>query len=61
MIKKLILLLLAALLVACEQAPSEAVPQTTAVSDGPSLPDGVSARFRSSWRVGRVSRIEAIR
>jgi zinc protease len=42
MIKKLILLLLVALLVACEQAPSEAVPQTTAVSDGPSLPDGVT-------------------
>ena len=42
MIKKLILLLLVALLAACEQAPSEAVPQTTAVSDGPSLPDGVT-------------------
>jgi len=42
MIKKLILLLLVALLAACGQAPSEAVPQTTAVSDGPSLPDGVT-------------------
>ena len=42
MIKKLILLLLVALLAACEQTPSEAVPQTTAVSDGPSLPDGVT-------------------
>ena len=42
MIKKLILLLLVALLAACEQAPSEAVPQTTVVSDGPSLPDGVT-------------------
>ena len=42
MIKKLIFLLLVALLTACEQAPSEAVPQTSAVSDGPSLPDGVT-------------------
>jgi len=42
MIKQLILLLLVALLVACEQAPSEAIPPTTAVSDGPSLPDGVT-------------------
>jgi len=42
MIKKLIFLLLAALLAACEQAPSEATPETITVSDDPVLPDGVT-------------------
>ena len=42
MIKKLIFLLLATLLAACEQAPFEATPEAIAVSEEPALPNGVT-------------------
>ncbi len=42
MIKKLIFILLAALLAACEQAPSEATPEAIAVSEDSALADGVT-------------------
>ena len=42
MIKKIVPILLVALLTACKPAPPEAVPETAAVSDVPALPEGIT-------------------
>ena len=42
MIKKIVPILLVALLAACKPAPPEAVPETVAVSDVPALPEGIT-------------------